>query len=64
MTSIALGLQKGDTVTVGQVIGYVGSTGGSTGNHLHFLVHLNGKPADPIAFMNSNGVSIKDGARG
>ena len=63
MTSVAPGLKKGDQVTVGQVIGYVGSTGASTGNHLHFLVHLNGKPSDPIAFMDSNGVSIKDGQR-
>lgn len=64
LNSIAIGLKKGDAVTVGEVIGYVGTTGGSTGNHLHFLLHLNGKPADPVAFLNSNGVSINDGAKG
>ncbi|RWZ78727.1 MAG: M23 family metallopeptidase [Candidatus Microsaccharimonas sossegonensis] len=63
MSSIAAGLKKGDTVTAGQVIGYVGSTGVSTGNHLHLLVHLNGKPADPIAFLNSNGVSLEGSKR-
>lgn len=64
MINIVSGLKKGDTVTTGQVLGYLGSTGDSTGDHLHFLVHLNGKPVDPIAFMQSNGVSIEDGAMG
>jgi murein DD-endopeptidase MepM/ murein hydrolase activator NlpD len=63
MTSVAPGLKAGDQVSTGQVIGYVGSTGGSTGNHLHFLLHINGKPSDPVAFMNSNGVSFKDNKR-
>ena len=38
----------GEAVTAGQVIGYVGSTGDSTGNHLHFEVMLNGGLTDPM----------------
>lgn len=64
LNSITVDLKKGDTVTVGEVVGYVGTTGGSTGNHLHFLLHLNGRPTDPVAFLNSNGISIIDGAKG
>ncbi|MCD7927529.1 MAG: peptidoglycan DD-metalloendopeptidase family protein [Oscillospiraceae bacterium] len=38
----------GDTVSQGQVLGYVGSTGRSTGNHLHFEVRVSGSRCDPI----------------
>ena len=38
----------GESVTAGQVIGYAGSTGDSTGNHLHFEVILNGICKDPL----------------
>ena len=44
-------LNDGDHVTVGQPIGLVGSSGSSSGPHLHFEVHSNGRPVDPLAFL-------------
>ncbi|WP_165065820.1 cell wall-binding repeat-containing protein [Marisediminicola senii] len=44
-------LRVGDRVSAGQVIGYVGTTGGSTGAHLHLEVRVNGGYVDPLAFL-------------
>jgi murein DD-endopeptidase MepM/ murein hydrolase activator NlpD len=46
-----LAVQPGDHVNAGDVIGYVGSTGYSTGPHLHFEVRLSGNPVDPATFL-------------
>ena len=48
----ATAVTAGETVTAGQVIGYVGSTGDSTGNHLHFEVMQNGVRIDPLEAVN------------
>lgn len=47
-------VQAGQTVSAGQLIGQVGSTGSSTANHLHFEVHINGSVVDPYAWLQQN----------
>lgn len=46
-------VRKGQSVKAGQHIGYVGSTGRSTGPHLHLEYHVNGQKRDPMPFLRS-----------
>lgn len=46
-----LGTSQGAAVRKGQVIGYVGNTGQSFGNHLHFETWVRGRPVDPMGFL-------------
>jgi murein DD-endopeptidase MepM/ murein hydrolase activator NlpD len=46
-------VSAGEAVTKGEVIGPVGSSGASTGPHVHFIVELNGVDQDPLAYLPS-----------
>ncbi|MBR1860679.1 MAG: peptidoglycan DD-metalloendopeptidase family protein [Lachnospiraceae bacterium] len=51
MHASSLYVKEGDAVAIGQTIAAVGSTGSSTGNHLHFSVRLNGEYVDPNDYV-------------
>jgi murein DD-endopeptidase MepM/ murein hydrolase activator NlpD len=50
----AFNVHPGQSVRAGDVIGYVGSTGYATGPHLHFEVHINGVPYDPMGWFGGS----------
>ncbi|QIK78462.1 M23 family metallopeptidase [Sphingomonas piscis] len=50
----AIGVHAGQRITRGQLIGRMGSTGRSTGSHLHYEVRIDGRAVNPIPFMKSN----------
>ena len=55
MSKFASGVRKGKYVTQDQTIGYVGSTGRSTGPHLHYEVHHHGKKINPRSLSQLSG---------
>lgn len=58
LRSFARGIKIGGKVNQGQVIGYVGSTGLSTGPHLDYRIWKNGKPINPLNITQEKGVPI------
>ena len=49
----SLAVSAGQSVTQGDVIGYVGSTGWTTGPHLHFEIRVNGSTVDPLSYFSN-----------
>jgi len=62
MSAFARGMETGKKVRQGQLIGYVGSTGLSTGNHLHYEMIVNGRFVDPMKIKLPRG-RVLEGAQ-
>ncbi|MGQ3673214.1 peptidoglycan DD-metalloendopeptidase family protein [Xanthobacter sp. TB0136] len=58
-SGFARGIRVGGTVRQGQVIGYIGSTGLSTGPHLHYEVKINGNFVDPLRIRLPRGRALR-----
>lgn len=59
LNGYARGVSSGKRVRQGQVIGYVGSTGRSTGPHLHYEIHRDGKQINPLGLKLPSGEKLK-----
>lgn len=58
-----IGCKQGQTVKQGDVIGYVGTTGRSTGNHLHFEVRVGSTRKDPVNYFKDKALYVRDSGR-
>jgi murein DD-endopeptidase MepM/ murein hydrolase activator NlpD len=61
MTAFARGIDEGKRVRQGQVIGFVGSTGLSTGAHVHYEIRINGRFVDPMRIKLPRGRVLEGG---
>ena len=59
----ASGLRAGKSVEQGQLIGYVGSTGASTGAHLHYEIRIAGTPYNPMALKLPGAAPLNAGMK-
>ncbi|WP_200206472.1 M23 family metallopeptidase [Micromonospora coerulea] len=59
--SSAVSVKEGQQVKAGDQLGLVGNTGHSYGSHLHLEIHVNGKPLDPLPWLEDRGVDIQLG---
>jgi murein DD-endopeptidase MepM/ murein hydrolase activator NlpD len=59
LSRIARGIKRGAKVEQGQVVGYVGSTGLSTGAHLHYELKVNGRLVNPLSIKPLPSKSLK-----
>ncbi len=59
MSAFAKGMEVGKRVRQGQVIGFVGSTGQSTGSHVHYEILVNGRFVDPMRIKLPRGRSLE-----
>ena len=58
-----IGCKQGQTVKQGDVIGYVGTTGRSTGNHLHFEVRVGSTRKDPVNYFKDKALYVRNSGR-
>ncbi len=57
----SLSVKPGQTILQGDVIGYSGNTGITTGPHLHYEIRVKGQPVDPLIFINQDNTQAKPG---
>lgn len=62
LSGYAAGLKTGNQVKQGEIIGYVGNTGWSTGPHLDYGMKLNGNPLNPLELKQPKGERLPDSA--
>ena len=58
-----IGCKEGQTVKQGDVVGYVGTTGRSTGNHLHFEIRSGSTRKDPVNYFKDKALYVQSSGK-